>query len=113
VFTSKGDRPARLAEIQRVQQRVVVRGMIALAGDPRCTPAVQSRVEAVLSALEATPPPPDPVWAAHYAGLVRDIRRHFATTWTVPPAVPTPPAPPPGDPIGASVDQWGPAECGF
>lgn len=104
---------ARRAEIQRVVQSVVVRGLIDLAQHPSAPPHVRARAEGRLRRLI------DEDWAvrelseddfAHRRMLVDELLRFRDRRSS--PASPLPPAaePPPGSPIGAPP-AWGLAGC--
>ncbi|MBV8202873.1 MAG: zinc-dependent metalloprotease, partial [Acidobacteria bacterium] len=123
-------RPAaeRLAELRRVEQWVVVRRLLDLAGDPAASPGVRARVEARLAELrrslerrargggaaaqaarsagrtEAAGADAGAADAAaeraHRDMLAREIALFFDRRFTQAAPPGEPPAPPPGQPIG-------------
>lgn len=106
-----GESP-RLAEVRRVVQQIVVRGLIDLASNDRAPLAVRARTEARLEKLRADlrrPSGPGRAGGqgagdAQRAYLDGEITRWLARTREAPvPVAPAPP-PPPGDPIGCSLD---------
>jgi hypothetical protein len=87
-------------------QWVVVRRLIALAGDPQAAPGVRSRVDAELRALagklgKGTGEAAGDAESAQRAFLAHEIERHLDRRLQEPAAkLPEPPPAPPGQPIG-------------
>jgi hypothetical protein len=103
----------RTAELRRVIQDVAVRGLLELAASSRATPGVRSRVEARLARLEAelaAGAAPGTAAAAHRRLLAAEVHRWLGRPHAPVPLPAAAPAPPPGDPIGALLDDDG---CGF
>ncbi|HEX7048818.1 MAG TPA: zinc-dependent metalloprotease [Longimicrobiales bacterium] len=93
---------AGAAALNRVAERAVLDGLIALAGDGRATVEVRGIAEWHLAGLAdrlESSATDDPVEAAHRALAVRDIRR-FLERRDAPTAPSEPRAVPPGTPIG-------------
>ena len=99
----------RRAEIARAVQAVAVRGVLDLAAREEASPAVRARAEAALATLAArlrTDPGPDEADRAHRAWLARAVDRWLARQLEVaPPNLPSPPAAPPGSPIGGAAQR--------
>jgi hypothetical protein len=98
----------RHAELRRVVQWVVVRGLLRTAADPATSPAVGARVEGQLAALRRRLARGQiGAEASQRAFLGAEIARWLerrASSPARPPEPPEAPEPPPGQPIGAA---WG------
>jgi hypothetical protein len=105
-FGGPAPKAERLAEVRRTVQWVVVRRLIALAGDPQAAPGVRARVDAELRALagklgKSGPDATADAEAAQGAFLAHEIERHLDRRLQEPAAkAPEPPPAPPGQPIG-------------
>jgi hypothetical protein len=102
-FGGPAPKAERLAEVRRTVQWVVVRRLIALAGDPQAAPGVRSRVDAELRALAGKlgKSGEGDAEAAQHAFLAHEIERHLDRRLQEPAAkLPEPPPAPPGQPIG-------------
>ena len=91
-----------LAEIQRVTQTVTVGGLIRLSSNEYASPAVRSRVDAVLESLReglVLPSTAGVADAAHRAALANLITRYVERGLVPAPLALDAPAAPPGDPI--------------
>jgi hypothetical protein len=103
LFNGAAPKGERLAEVRRTEQWVLVRRLIALAGDPLAAPGVRSRVEAELHTLAGrtvagSAAVPD---RAQTAFLNREIARYLDRRGVEESAKrPEPPVAPPGQPIG-------------
>ena len=100
---------ARLAEIRRGVQHVVVRGLVELASNDRAAPGVRARTEQRLRTLRDGLRRPagkgDEAALAQRAYLESEITRWLSRNREAPPPVAPAPPPPPGDPIGCSMDE--------
>jgi hypothetical protein len=114
----------RQAELRRVVQWVVVRGMLRADADPETSAAVHARVEGELAVLRRRLERRRPAGAGTAAGragdgmdgeasqrafLAGEIARWLDRRSTTPARQTAPPEPPPGQPIGADSPEhsWG------
>ncbi len=110
-FRARSGEDARLVELRRATQAVVVEGLIALASSPEATFAVRARAEGALREIEGRARAEGA--AAHEALMGRRIGTFLSRP--APAEVPGPraPAPPPGSPIGSGPAPLGLAGCSF
>jgi hypothetical protein len=105
-FTSTKEDPRR-AELRRAVQWVVVRRMIGLSSDPAASAGVRSRVDGTLRLLRQRLDGKE----AHGAFLAGEIQRYLERPLGDPARLPTPPEPPPGQPIGSA--PFGSSDCSW